>query len=264
MGWPSHIERWRDYVVWESKDIPTDLMLSIIAHESNGQSGIKSHAETRAAELPTDRGETITVNHAMGLTQVIPAHIQAWNQHKEPKITVEDMTGKDERSARLQIRLGSSIFASYVAKLNSYDPYTFPGTSPSTATPEQFRLALVAYAIGPGRTGGERGLIPKLEQLKAQGKPQTLAALAENFPKWGYSEEQNRWINKPLQAAQTVWSNYQQNTQGRPQSQAIEKHQPSKPSTTGWTLPALFLGAAVLLELTRNKELKKLIKRWLR
>jgi len=206
--WPPHIERWRQYAQWECKDIPVDLVLAIIAHESGGRAGTEAERPCKPDTLPTDGGGQIVVNHAMGLMQVIPSNVTAWNQNKKPVITYQDMTGKDERAVRLQIRIGCSIFASYVHKLHQFDPVVFPGTSPGTAHENQLSLALVAYAIGPGKPGGKRGLIPKLEQLKANNKPMNLTALSKAFPKWGYSEQSQRWTNRPVQYGHSVWAKY--------------------------------------------------------
>jgi hypothetical protein len=251
MTWPQHIERWRQFANWESKDIPTDLILAIIDHESGGRAGIKSQANTKSAAVPMDSGETVTVNNALGLMQILPAHIAAWNEHKTPKITLEDMTGNDERAARLQIRIGSSIFASYVQKLHQFDPVEFPGDSPGKATPDQLSLALVAYAIGPGKKGGEKGLIPKLEQLRAQRKPLTLESLRTTFPKWGYSERKARWINRPVQAAKTVWTDYIEHASsasptaptGHPRTLAAKIFSTEKKDWSDWLLPVAIIGA---------------------
>lgn len=247
MTWPKQIEYWRQYANWESRDIPTDLALAIIAHESGGQPGLKSTRSTKAAEIPTDTGELVTISNALGLMQVIPPNVVAWNQHKQPKITLEDMTGDDERATRLQIRIGSSIFASYVYKLHAFDPLTFPGQKPSTATPEQLKLTLVAYAIGPGQKDGEKGLIPKLEQLKAQNKPLTLVSLRVNLPNWGFSKEQGRWINRPVQYAEKVWNNYKRNVgsffKSSPAPTLAEKDRPNL--LDSWFLPAIVIGTFI-------------------
>lgn len=249
MSWPKNVEKWRQYVNWESKDIPNDLVLSIIEHESGGQAGIKSHASTRAAEIPNDAGGVVTVSNALGLMQVIPPHVAAWNINKTPEITVEDMTGNDERAARLQIKIGSSIFASYLHRLHKFDPKEFPGKTPGTSTPEQLQLALVAYAIGPGSKGGTKGLIPRLEKLRAMKRPLTLEALAIAFPKWGYSESKQRWINRPVDAAKTVWNRFQRNVQSAPKQEKQKKT--ILPSPDKWDSKIIFavlVGAILFVE----------------
>lgn len=259
MSWPQNVEKWRQYVNWESKDIPSDLVLSIIEHESGGQAGIKSHARTKAAEIRTDAGGLVTVHNAMGLMQVIPSHIAAWNLNRKPQITLEDMTGDDERAARLQIKIGSSIFASYLHKLHKFDPVEFPGKSPGTSTPQQLQLALIAYAIGPGSKGGKRGLIPKLEQLRKMKRPLTLAALKAAFPKWGYSESKQQWINRPLDAAATVWNRYKKNVGSAPKEEKQKKTViPSPDKWDSKLIFALIVGALLFVE---RKWLEDLFKR---
>jgi len=259
-SWPSNIERWRQFANWESKDIPTDLVLSIINNESGGQAGIKSTVNTKAADLPTDSGGSITVNNAMGLMQVIPPNVAAWNQNKTPTVTYEDMTGHDERAVRLQIKLGSSIFASSVYQLHKFDPVEFPGSSPGGATPEQLKLALVAYAIGAGKKGGDRGLIPKLERLREMKRPLTLEALKVNFPKWGYSESKQKWINRPTHAATKVWTNYKRYGVGAPTPGPPAPGLPGKkPFMDGWGIGLLFFGGAIALYVLR-KDIEKLFK----
>lgn len=212
--WPPHIERFRTWVQWECRDIPVDLVLAIIAHESGGRAGIEAARTCKSAIIPSDGGGEITANRAMGLMQIIPSHVNSWNVSKAPKITYQDMTGQDERAARLQIRLGCSIFASYVYRLNKFDPVAFPGSTPGTATENQLNLALVAYAIGPGKPGGKKGVIPRLEKLKTMGKPMTLKELSKAFPKWGYSEDLGKWINRPVQYGLAVWGAYKNTKPG--------------------------------------------------
>jgi hypothetical protein len=249
MSWPKNVEQWRQYVSWESKDIPNDLVMSIIEHESGGQAGIKSHAGTKAAEILNDAGDLVAVSNALGLMQVIPPHVAAWNLNKIPKITLEDMTGDDERAARLQIKIGSSIFASYLHKLHSFDPQEFPGKTPGTATPQQLSLALVAYAIGPGKKGGKRGLIPKLERLRELKRPLTLSALEATFPKWGYSDTLQRWINRPVEAAKNVWSRYKKNIGTAPEKEQKKKTiLPSPEKWDGKIMFALLIGALLFVE----------------
>ena len=217
MVWAANIEQWRKFAIWEGKDIPADLMLAIIAAESGGIAGRLSEATTKKAEIEKADGSKITFNHAMGLTQCIPRVVASYNKAFKDKAFFEDMTGKTERAARLQIRMGAWVYASGVRLLHQFDPVAFPGTSPGDATPEQLKLALVAYGIGPGRPGGEKGLIPKLEALKARGMPLTVDALQQAFPKWGYSASKEMWINRPTFGALKKWNMYQKNkAPGRP------------------------------------------------
>jgi hypothetical protein len=231
MAWPPQIEQWRKFAIWEGKDIPADLILAIIQHESRGTCGRISTGTTRTkADLEKSDGSIVPgYNHALGLMQVIPANIARWNEKASPqnKAYFDDMTGADQRAARLQIRLGAWIFASNVRLLHDYDPLLFPGVSPGSATPEQLRLALVSYAIGFGKDSppGGRGLKPKLDELKARGLPLTIESLKEVFPNWGYSAKKEMWINRPLHYASIVWD--RMGKHGSPQKPGLSE--PSNP-----------------------------------
>ena len=217
MAWAPNIEQWRKFAIWEGRDIPADLMLAIIAAESGGIAGRLSQGTTKATEIPKTDGSKVTFNHAMGLAQVIPSVVKGWNNAFKDKAFFEDMTGTSERAARLQIRLGAWVYASGVRALHNWDPLAFPGASPGNATPEQLKLALIAYGIGPGAPGGEKGLIPKLEKLKAANRPLTVEALQAAFPKWGYSTDKEAWINRPVFGALKKWNLFQTNKEpGRP------------------------------------------------
>jgi len=227
MAWPPQIEQWRKYAIWEGKDIPADLILAIIQHESGGVAGRLSQATTKAADIERSDGSTITMNHAMGLTQCIPSVVAGYNEQFPQKAFYEDMTGADQRAARLQIRLGAWVLASNVRLLHDYDPLLFPGSTPGAATPEQMRLALVAYAIGFGKNSppGGRGLKPKLDELKARGLPLTIESLKDVFPNWGYSAKKEMWINRPLHYASVVWDRMLKH--GSPQKPGLSE--PSNP-----------------------------------
>lgn len=199
MPWPANIEQWRKYAIWEGRDIPADLILAIIQHESGGTAGRLSNQTTKSATIERMDGSTIDFNKAMGLMQVIPPNVASWNAQAADKAFFEDMTGASERAARLQIRLGAWIFAANVRLLHDFDSAIFPGVSPGNATEEQLKLALVSYAIGFGN------LKPRLEALKNQGLALTLKNLVLSFPKWGYSEKKEQWINRPLHYASIVW-----------------------------------------------------------
>lgn len=213
MSWPSHIERLRQWASWECRDIPVDLVLAMVDQESNGQIGIIGKVKIKdVAQLPLENGGVSKpINHALGLMQIIPSHVLSWNQSKTPIIYYDDMIGKDERAARLQMRIGCSYYANLVNRLHSFDAKAFPSKSPGNASSEQLKLALVAYRMGPGREGGKRGLIPRLEQLKAQKLPLTLIQLKRSFPNWGYSQKKERWINKPFYYTQKIWQMYLKN-----------------------------------------------------
>jgi len=209
MPWPRRVEQWRQYAVWEGKDIPADLILAIVAHESGGSAGRRAERTCRPGELTKIDGSKVTVNRALGLMQCIPGTIDAYNQrHADQPAYYEDMIGSDERSSRLQIRIGSEVYARNVNALYQYDPVAFPGVSPGSATKDQLKLALTAYAVGFG------SLKSNLDELKAQGVPLTYANVARANPNWGRNSEGGEWINRPLHYASSVWSAF--TTRGEP------------------------------------------------
>lgn len=210
MSWPQHIEQWRQYAIWEGRDIPPDLMLAIIAAESGGQAGRLSQATTKPAAVPRADGSEITFNRAMGLTQCIPSVVAGYAKAFKHPAYFEDMTGSDERAARLQVRLGAWVFASGVRLLHDYDPIAFPAKSPGASTPEQLKLALVAYAIGFGN------LKKKLDVLKEEKTPLALDTLKTRFPWWGYNKEAGQWINRPIQSSEKKWALYTKNMSNAP------------------------------------------------
>ena len=217
--WPPAVEQWRKFATWECKDIPVDLVLSIIARESGGKVGEPARAKSRKAMVLDDQGRTVPQDRAFGLMQCIGPLLKTWQDAgKEPKITINDMFGKDERAARSQIILGCWYFANCVRALHLYDSTEFPGQSPGTASDEQLRLAIVAYRIGWGGKSkpGGRGLKPKLDELRANSWPLTLQSLAKAFPLWGAKLDEDgkviKWINRPVHFAKVVWNNYAQVT----------------------------------------------------
>ncbi len=231
MPFTSQVEQWRQYAKWECKDIPVDLVLAIIRGESNGVAGRKSRASIRTpGTLPKADGSAVQIKNAYGLMQCVPALINDYNtQHSNAPIYFEDISGNNERAARLQIRCGCWYFSRCVLNLHRYDPQLFPAKTPGGASTQQLQLALIAYAIGFGSRTGKRGLAPKLTALKQLRQPLTLAALAANFPNWGKGSD-GVWHNRPVQGAVARWRSYEHNATGAGSGSA-----PTNP--TGQPLP---------------------------
>ena len=152
------------------------------------------------------KGGDVMVDRAYGLMQVIPSTVAWYNQlHPKDFAYFEDVSGKTERAARMQIRIGCWLLAHNVRMLHKFDPQAFPGTSPGTASPEQLGQALIAYAIGLG------ALRKRLRVLKEKELPLTQGSLHEQFPLWDYSKTKEKWINRPLHYGSVVWRNYERN-----------------------------------------------------
>lgn len=209
MGWPAKIERLRKYVEWECKDIPPDLVLAIIKHESGGNPGILAKVKCKCGMMPTTSGDEINVCNAMGLMQVIPGTVDFYNRSAEEKeiATFEDMTGKDDRAIRLQIRTGCKFLAFANAYLHRHFPATVPEKSLANASDDQISLALTAYAVGNGATA------KKMHALVDRNETPTFKNIKRLFPDWGRNSS-GKWINRPLKYATVVVSNFKANRSG--------------------------------------------------
>jgi hypothetical protein len=141
--------------------------------------------------------------------QTIPAVVNGYNKTvSKPALraTFEDISGNDERAARIQIRIGCYFLGAANAWLHKNYPESAPSASLSTAEMDQIRLALTAYAIGPGNVR------EKFEILEQQGKPLTFAQLKKSFPTWGQIKagpNKGKWSNRPLLYGQKVGDNYE-------------------------------------------------------
>jgi hypothetical protein len=209
MSWPTKIENLRKYVEWECKDIPPDLILGIIKHESGGNPGILARVKCKCGLMPTASGDQVQVCNAMGLMQVIPATVDYYNQDAAPKdvATFEDMTGNDERAIRLQIRTGCKFLAFANHYLHQHFPSTVPESSLAHASDDQIALALTAYAVGNGATA------KKMQAALDQNVAPTFKNLKRLFPDWG-KNAQGQWINRPLKYGSDVISMFKANRSG--------------------------------------------------
>ncbi len=128
--------------------------------------------------------------------QVVPRTLASYNNaHPGNIVYYEDMKGQDERSARLQIRVGCFTLAKAVNRLHGFYPDVFPAVTPGNATEEQLKLAIVGYRMGM------RALKKKLDKLVAMGRPLTYEELQSSFPNWGGD------VNRVYFYTSTVWNN---------------------------------------------------------
>lgn len=204
---PERVEQLRGFVLCECRDIPPDLVLSIIRHESAGVIGRPGTGHIRTPGIVYDvNGTPHQIDIALGLMQTIPATIQGYNDSapQGEAATLEDMTGNDERAARLQIRVGCKFLAGCNSYLHSNFPAACPARSLSSATDDQIGIVLTAYAVGPGNTA------KKLKKLINTGKKPTFKNLQVNFPLWGQNSD-GVWVNRPLLYANTVLKWYRNN-----------------------------------------------------
>lgn len=210
MSWSPKIERLRKYVEWECRDIPPDLTLAIIKHESGGNPGEQGRVKIRMPGVLYDvNGEPHEVDRALGLMQCIPAVIDGYNTGKSGPdyITIEDMTGADDRAIRMQIRAGCRYLGIANNVLHREFPEVCPERSLADAGDDQIKLALTAYAVGAGATSR------KMETAKSQNHSPTFKNIKSLFPNWGKNDE-GKWVNRPLLFAETIMSNYRKNRSG--------------------------------------------------
>lgn len=202
MKWPEKIELLRPYVLWECRDIPPDLVLAIIQRESGGNIGIEGTGKTRCGTLADLHGNSVSVCHALGLMQTIPATIKWYNESvaDSQRATVEDMIGADERAARLQIRVGCKYLAYVNHFLHKKFPSFCPAASLSQASDDQISLVLTGYTVGHGDT------LKKIQGLIDTGNRVTFSAIKNAYPDWG--KRGDTWVNRPVQYADAVLSSF--------------------------------------------------------
>jgi hypothetical protein len=208
MKWGDKIERLRQWVTWECKDIPPDLVLSIIQRESGGKIGAIGRGKTRCGELTDSTGNKTEICHALGLMQTIPATVAWYNKTVTGNdiATLDDMIGSDERAARMQIRIGCKYLAYINHFLHEKFPDVLPAASLSSATDDQISLVLTAYLIGHGSTA------KKINALIDAGKKISFLSVKNAFPEWG--KVGDIWVNRPIKYAESVMSQFSKHRSG--------------------------------------------------
>ncbi len=212
MSWPGRIEKLRQYVMWECNDVPPDLILGVINNESGGIVGRMGERKIKTpGVIRSTTGNPKWVEIAYGLTQAIPSTIEFYNQNQKNKRNIayyEDVSGKTERAARIQIRIGCFTLAWLNAYFHRRYPRAFPAASLSQAKRVQVDMILAAYLMG------HAALQKKLDALIDKGHGLSMANIKRVFPHWGQSKnEKGEWIthNRPFLYAQKVGDSYQDN-----------------------------------------------------
>lgn len=205
MPWPNKIEKLRQYVCWECREIPPDLVLAIIQHESGGNIGVLGKGHTKCGQIPDVNGNVREVCVAMGLMQCIADTVAGYNRNQTGSniATYEDMTGNDERAARMQIRVGCWFLVAANKRLNHEFPEIFPAIDLSKAKNDQISMLLTGYAVGPGNTS------KKIRNLLDNNIKASYAALKKHFPDWG--KVGDKWVNNPLAYSDTTMSQFEKN-----------------------------------------------------
>lgn len=209
MSWNKRTESLRPVVLWECKDIPPDLVLSIIQHESGGIPGRIGSGRTKCGKLSDVHGNEHEICHALGLMQTIPDTVNGYNANATGAdvATIEDMTGTDERAKRIQIRVGCKYLATVNYFLHKYFPVACPAFSLADADAGQVSIVLTGYAVGHNATA------KKLQELADRNIKLTFANLKKEFPNWGKNTA-GQWLNRPIHYASVVAENYQKNIGG--------------------------------------------------
>jgi hypothetical protein len=187
----SRVDRWRPLVEDLAGDLPVDLVLGIVWHESAGRAGAIGRIKTRCAKVPTSAGGERKSCHALGLMQVVPGNVKNWNaRHPDRPATYEDMTGSSAAAAKIQLRLGIAILRSSFAWLNRYG-FAWPGAPLSH---EQVKIGLMVYAWGQGN------IKPYLDELVILGRPITALEISTRWPALGEPQ------NHPLRYSRVVYN----------------------------------------------------------
>ena len=234
MGFGGQVERWRPIVVQLAGDLPVNLVLAIIWHESRGQAGAIGAGKTACAILPSSSGAR-QVCHALGLMQVVPRNVVAWNQTHVYKAGYNDMTGRTNAAAGVQIRLGVWVLKNAFAWLALKYGFPWPG---GRLEAEQIKIGLMVYAWGQGH------MKPYLDTLAADQVPITSAEISTRWPELGKPK------NQPLMYSKTVFNQafgpgLSPTTGPKPQPKII------KPDSGSWVILPIVAMAAWAM--TRKK-----------
>lgn len=187
------VERWRSLaeseVVFNKARFTPNLALAVVQQESGGKPGVKAYAKAGDG------------SYAMGLMQCIKSVTDDYNKTHGTSYDHESvMGGTSLAAAQIQLRVGIWLLNRKHAQVRNWLSDRIGG---EPAHRDVTMLADTAYAMGWGATR------KKLTTLQTEKLPLTFDALAERFPKWGWSEKRQRWINNPLKHARGTWSRYQ-------------------------------------------------------
>lgn len=178
MSFPPLVERWRQLVTWECRDLPVNYVLAVIQYESGGHAGRESRKKRPTTYPMVNRaGQTIQVDRDLGLMQVSPILAKTFNDSSKqgPQVTYDDMIGNTERDCRLQIRVGCYGLAFNVRALQQYFPSIFSAKEARNAGAEQLLFALIGNAVGPF------GLRQRLNTMQKAGVPLTWANFSNRY-----------------------------------------------------------------------------------
>lgn len=167
MVFPKLVEKWRNLAQSEidksGVPLPVELALAIIKNESGGRVG---------AVNPTANDS--------GLMQVVPISLKWYNQKHARKYTMNDLQGKSDSSARIQIRIGLWVLASWWRIAYRY----LKKRRPTVPLDDLARIADLFYARGQA---GARRKIDKVAP--------NFEAIESAYPDW-----------RPVGHARRIWA----------------------------------------------------------
>lgn len=203
MSFKKSVERWRAAVESEvelaGSIVSPNLVLAVMQRESGGIPG-----------TVTDR-QAVDGSFAAGLMQTIQSTLDTYNR-SHAKIEPEQLRGTSAADAAAQIRVGLWVLDRYWTKI--YD-WAW-ALDLEFALPDFIPLVAASYLMGPGKSGGKKGVIPKLEKMRDEGIPVDWEHFKSRWGSWGWSEKKQKWINRPCQYGDKVWSLFLDGEIGRP------------------------------------------------
>lgn len=134
--------------------LPNDLILRLIQKESGGKAGVVRKGGSDS-----------------GLMQVLPNTLKDFNKRNGTNYTIEDLRGKDDASARIQIRVGIGVISHYWRRAYRY--MNDRGVQDINID-DLAHIADLFYRAGPGAT------MKQLDKLSSLTWPTIDAA----FPDW--------------------------------------------------------------------------------
>jgi hypothetical protein len=151
------VDQWRSLVGAELDrsryPLPPELVLAVMKRESNGKVGVINSS-----------------SGASGLMQVMPIALKDYNQNHKLKYTMADLRSKTSAGARIQVRVGLWILATFWRGAYRY----LKKKLGEVALDDLARTADFFYAAGPGNAR------KKLDKI---ARP-TYDAVKARYPNW--------------------------------------------------------------------------------
>jgi len=152
------VEKWFETVRSElsrvGNPLPPEYILTLISRESNGNPGV----------VNPSRGDS-------GLMQVIPESLETYNNNHRDKYTIDQLRGKTQGSAAIQIRVGLWILSFYLKKVYKY----LKSKLGAVPLDDLIKFTDASYASGWGNVK------PKIDGAQSP----TWDGVKSRYPNWG-------------------------------------------------------------------------------